>query len=138
MNTLKSASLMAFFILGIILFILNRQIDKFYDGKTMPVDVKNSNTGVLIISVALILLPLSMLQCEMTCDGTVKSLTNNLIYGVIVAAIGLTLIVLGSIIHSRDKEVGSRAMIVWLIGLGVFLLSGVFFWSSYQNKVAQA
>jgi cytochrome bd-type quinol oxidase subunit 2 len=93
--------------------------------------------GILIISVALLIAAIAYIICHFTCkcEETESGFARTL-FAIYFIAIGVTLIVLGAILHSKSKghckEARSGAITTWVMGIVILISSLAFFF--FENR----
>lgn len=132
--------LLAIFVLGVILYVLNTKIE---NSKCVDGGVMSSNKGLLVISVLFIVLPLASIGCEMRCERMKPRMSPSCcVYAMFFLLLGIVLISLGSVIIGKVKQcnadvhgqVKSSATNIVVIGVVAVVASAGYLAYSYKMR----
>ncbi len=97
-------------ILGVILIVTNFQIDNSLSGDNCnDAQLQNSNKGILVMGTVAVVASLSYLICQARCGEGQAVVFETEMYAGFCLALGIVIVVLGSIIQSRAKAVSQCA-----------------------------
>lgn len=92
------------FILGIILIVLNFQIDSsVHSTQCVDTQLQNCNKGILVLGTAAIVASASYLGCQIK-SGSGQSIITTEMYASFCLVLGIVIVVLGSIMQSRANK----------------------------------
>jgi len=115
-------------ILGWILIITNFKIDHIYQDNNMTnKTIQNCNKGILMLASAFILLPLIFWYAMLMGDcSKITHIGGIEMYAVFIALLGITLIVLGSLISTNAgniQGIKNNSTMIWVLGLIMLFIS---------------
>lgn len=127
-------------IIGIILTVISWDIDsKLENKKCTSTSLKTANKIVLCIGIIFIVSSLSFYTCSTRCNSSITGFHYNF-YIFAMLALGITLIVLGSIISSESNKLSEcnnsgNPTIIWGLGTVIILACGIYFYNEYKSVV---
>ncbi len=117
------------FVVGIILAVLTSMIDKAAS-KCNNDAVRNSNKGVLVLSVLFMIVPIAYAVCRYTCNCGKHPEMVISTYAVFFWFLSIVLISLGAVIQDNAKKSGCSkaigpAMGIWIMGSAILILTTI-------------
>jgi drug/metabolite transporter (DMT)-like permease len=128
------------FVIGVILTVISWDIDsKLEDKKCTSKELKTANKIVLCIGIIFIVSSLSFYACSTKCNSSITGFHYNF-YIFAMLALGITLIVLGSIISSESSKTPEcnntgNPTIIWGLGTLIVLACGLYFYNEYKPMI---